>query len=268
MGRLKLVALVGAAVVALPAAALAADMAAPAPISIGGSWYLRGHVGLAAQSVDHLDNALFAGTTNFRWLDKGSFDAAPIAGAGIGYALNDHFRFDLTAEYRGKASFSALDAYGPGNVGPPTDGSNQYTAKKSELTFLANAYWDIITLGGITPYVGGGIGASYNTISDFRDVNTPNNGVAYGANHSQWAFAWAGHAGVSMKVTENLTLDFGYSYTDLGDAQSGDLTTYQGTNNVVNPMIFKHLTSQDFKLAARWNFGGSQSAYYPTVVKY
>ena len=271
MRRLKLTALLGAAIVALPsAAAFAADMPGPAPlpIKIGGNWYLRGHIGLAAQSVDHLDNALFAGTPNFRWLDKGSFDAAPIFGAGIGYRFGDHFRVDVTGEYRGKASFAALDAYGDGTSGPPTDGSNDYSAKKSEITLLANAYWDIMTFGGLTPYVGAGIGASYNTISDFRDINVPNGGVAYGATHSEWSLAWAGHAGVSMKVTDNLTLDFGYSYTDLGDARSGDLTTYQGTNNVVNPMIFKHLTSQDFKVAARWNIGGSQPAYYPTVVKY
>lgn len=270
MGRLKISALLGAAVVALPsAAAFAADMPGPAPtpISIGGSWYLRGHLGLAQQSVDHLDNALFAGTPNFRWLDTGNFDAAPIFGGGIGYRFNDHLRFDVTGEYRGKAAFSALDAYGTG--APPAAGTNDYTAKKSEITLLANAYLDLVTWGSLTPYIGAGIGASYNTISDFRDVNVPNGGVAYGATYSQWSLAWAGHAGLAMKVNDNLTLDFGYSYTDLGDARSGDLTTYQGTNNIFNPMIFKHLTSQDFKIGARWSFGGpSQSDYYPTSVKY
>ena len=47
----------------------------------------------------------------FDWLDKGNFDAVPTFGLGIGYRHNDHLRFDLTGEYRGKASFSALDYY-------------------------------------------------------------------------------------------------------------------------------------------------------------
>ena len=269
MGRLHFSALVGAAFVILPSAAvIAADLPQPPPpqVHVGGGWYLRGHIGMAAQHLGTLDNVDFATATNFRFLDPGNFDAAPIFGIGIGYQHSDHLRFDLTGEYRGKAEFSALDAYGLTTDTPPDSGTNEYTAKKSEFTFLANAYWDFHSLHGITPYVGAGIGASYNMISDFRDINVPNAGVAYGANVGTWNLAWALHAGVAMKVTNNLTLDLGYSYLDLGNAQSGDIIAYDGTNNSNNPMLFNHITSHDLKLSVRWAF--DQPSYYPVAANY
>ncbi len=269
MARTKLIALVGAAFVALPSAgALAADIPDyPPPASFGGGWYLRGHIGMAAQHLGSLDNALFSTAAVLTFLDPGHFDAAPVFGVGVGYQYNDHIRFDLTGEYRGKASFSALDNYDTDGDGV-IDGSNEYTAKKSELTFLVNGYYDFASFKGITPYVGAGIGASYNTIYDMRDVNTPNAGVAYGGTASTLSFAWALHAGLAMQVTDNLTLDLGYSYLNLGNAQSGDLIAYDGTNTVYNPMIFNNLTSHDLKLAVRYSFDKQGGGYYPPVVKY
>jgi hypothetical protein len=38
----------------------------------------------------------------------------------------------------------------------------------------------------------------------------------------------------------------------LGDAASGDLVTFNGINNVFNPMEFRNLTSNDFRLGVRW----------------
>ena len=99
-----------------------------------------------------------------------NFESSPLFGLGIGYRHNDHLRFDLTGEFRGNATFHGLDVY----TTPPArpDGTDEYTAVKTEWTFLANAYWDIGTWHSVTPFVGGGIGASLNTIKGFTDVNT------------------------------------------------------------------------------------------------
>ncbi|HET9714649.1 MAG TPA: hypothetical protein VFP60_00560 [Pseudolabrys sp.] len=48
-------------------------------------------------------------------------------------------------------------------------------------------------------------------------------------------------------------------YVDLGDARSGDVVAFDGTNNANNPMGFRHLTSHDVKLGGRFNFGGYDS---------
>ena len=44
---------------------------------------------------------------------------------------------------------------------------------------MANGYYDIGSFYGITPYVGAGIGTSYNTISHFRDINIIMGGGGY-----------------------------------------------------------------------------------------
>ena len=39
---------------------------------------------------------------------------------------------------------------------------------------------------------------------------------------------------------------------NLGDAISGDLVTFTGTNAVNNPMEFRNITSHDVKFGVRW----------------
>jgi opacity protein-like surface antigen len=254
-GILKITLAAGIAALAVTGTARAADVpivpyVEPAPI---GGWYLRGYIGMSNQQVGKLDNALFATGGTVQFLDSGSFDSAPIYGIGAGYQFNQWFRADLTGEYRGKASFSALDRYDFNNDGV-WDGTNQYTATKHEWLLLANAYVDLGTWWGITPYVGAGIGASNNTISGFQDINTANAGVAYADSASKWNFAWALHAGAGWAVTQNVTVDLGYRYVDLGDARTGDIIAYTGANNFNNPMIFDSLTSHDVHLGVRYAF--------------
>ncbi|HVZ14347.1 MAG TPA: acyloxyacyl hydrolase [Bauldia sp.] len=271
MGRLKIAALSGAALFFLPAvAAHAADIPQiPAPIKVGGGWYLRGDIGFTNQSVGSLFNAQYEapGTVSITNVSRG-FEAAPFAGVGVGYQFNDNFRMDVTGEYRAGATFHGLDIY-DNTLADPEVGTDEYTGIKTEWTFLANAYWDMGTWHNITPYLGAGIGASFNTISGFTDVNTVTSGVAYGATETQTSLAWALYAGLGMKVTDNLTIDLGYRYIDLGNAHSGNLIAYDGTDDIDNPMEFRHLTSQDFKVGFRWALGGGSSkSYYPPVVKY
>ena len=122
---------------------------------------------------------------------------------------------------------------------------------------LLNGYVDLGTWYNLTPFVGAGIGASYNTIHDFKDtcsiVSVCTGGsVATGKDNSKWNFAWALHAGVAYKVTNAFAVELAYRYVNLGDASSGDLVAYNGTNQRFNPMEFRGITSHDFKLGLRW----------------
>ncbi|MCT8971747.1 outer membrane protein [Microbaculum marinisediminis] len=253
-GSLRTILAASIAAMAMTGVARAADVPIVPyvePVPVGG-WYLRGYIGMSNQQLGKLDNVLFTpGTVEF--LDSGGFDAAPIYGIGVGYEFNEWFRADLTGEYRGKASFTALDRY-DFNGDNIWDGSNDYSANKYEWLLMANAYVDLGTWWGITPYVGGGIGASRNTISNFQDINTPNGGVAYAPSASKWNFAWALHAGAGWEVTQNVTVDLGYRYVDLGDGETGDIVGYNGLNTVNNPMIFDSLTSHDVHLGVRYAF--------------
>ena len=249
-----------AALVAGSLPAAAADLIAPPPVVpapvVTGGWYLRGDIGMTNQRVGSLYNVLYdsATTQNLVTQDK-SFDAGALYDIGVGYQFNDWLRADAIVQYRGATSFHGLDTFYDAANG--INAFDNYTAKKSEWLLMANAYVDLVDFHGIVPYVGAGLGASRNTISSFRDQGIDSFGsptLAYGATDSKWNFAWALHAGVAFKATENLTFDLGYSYVDLGDAQSGDLIAYDGTNNINNPMKFNHLTSHDVKLGVRYTF--------------
>lgn len=234
--------------------ALAADLYVedPAPVIVPGGWYLRGHLGMSNQRLGDMHHPLMDTVELHEFLDEGSFDSAPLAGVGVGYQFNDWLRMDGIVEYRGKADYSALDRYGHTEPsGPVWDATNDYDGAKSEWLLMANAYVDIGDWYGVKPYVGAGIGASRNTISRFRDVNVPTQGVSYAGDESTWNFAWALHAGVAYQATERLAIDFGYSYLDLGDAKTGRIRSYDNTVNE-GPMNFDDITSHDFKLGMRY----------------
>lgn len=245
----------------LAAPAMAADLydppviETPAPAPQFGGWYLRGHLGMSNQRYDGLDYEYFEvpGFTQ-SWLDSGGFSSAPLMGAGVGYEFNDWLRADVTAEYRGKADFHALDRFTSDATGALI-GTNAYTATKSELLLMANAYADLGNFGGIKPYIGAGIGASRNTISHFNDANVVAGGGGFAPKHSQWEFAWALHAGLGYEVTERLTMDLGYSYVNLGDGKTGVAQNYDPASSRPNDgFTFKDLTSHDVKLGFRYKF--------------
>lgn len=260
----------------LPAAS-AADLIEPPliePIRADASWYLRGHIGMSNQFFDGLDHPLYDDTPYLEWINKGDFSAAPIFGLGVGMIHNDHLRLDVVGEYRGKADFSAFDRYSddptPDFDGGENWGTNDYTAKKSEFVLMANAYAD---LGqgwhGIKPYVGAGVGASYNIISGFDDSNVITGGGGTAGTGSMWNLAWALHAGLSFQASENVVVDFGYSFLSLGEGTTDTLVNYDTSCSYCAPVKFKGIGSHDLKLTVRYEFGGGGYGYpEPMYTKY
>jgi opacity protein-like surface antigen len=220
-----------------------------------GGWYIRGHIGMSNQFFDGLESDLFAVPDAFGWYDDGGFSSAPIFGGGIGYQFNDNLRGDITVEWRGKSDFYALDWLIADDTDPDVT-TNEYTGKKSELVFMANGYYDFASFSGITPYLGAGIGASYNTISHFRDTNIITGGGAYADDESEWNLAWALHAGLGFQATDRMTIDLGYSFISLGDASTGTLHNDDGVSfpEGANESIkFNDIYSHDFKLGVRYS---------------
>lgn len=222
--------------------------AIPVVVEEVGGWYLRGHIGVSNQKVRKLDNFLFDETVV---VSEKDFDAAVFFGGGVGYQLNRWVRFDVTAEYRHDSKFNGFDSYT--SFG---GGTNDYSAKKKEYLFLANAYVDIGTWHGFTPYVGAGVGAARLSIGDLLDVNVPNAGGGYAGTGTEWNLAWALYAGIGYQLTENWTVDLGYRYLNMGDGQTGDIINFDGTNFVNNPLEFKDVTSHDIMVGLRYRFGG------------
>jgi opacity protein-like surface antigen len=228
----------------------------PPPIEEFSGWYLRGDIGFSNQNVGSLSATNYSNFASVQNIDK-SFDAAPFFGVGVGYYFNDWLRFDVTGEYRGKANFHGLDI---GHINATDSADDRYTGSKSELTFLLNGYVDLGTWSRLTPFVGAGIGYSRNTISNFGDISACVNSAscaanggsdAFGDTASKWSFAWALYAGLGYKVTKNVTVEFAYRYIDLGDAQTGNVSSFTGACCAI--YSFHHLTSNDFRLGLRFN---------------
>jgi opacity protein-like surface antigen len=283
MGSLKSLALAGAAVLASIPAVQAADLPpiiqrAPPVVADDccTGWYLRGDVGFTAQQVgslfnDQVNNGVAGITVNT--VDK-AFDGGTSFGLGVGYQFNSFLRADVTGEYRFSANFHGLDITTfPNGFGGTAIGNDSYSASMSSWLFLANLYADLGTWWCVTPFVGGGVGVAYNTISNFRDLavgsnNTqfPITSTGFANSASTTSLAWALYGGLSYKVTPGFTVELAYRYLNLGKAQTGDLVAFDGTQNL-GPMQFRDLTSQDVKLGLRWMIQPAQQpAYYPPVV--
>lgn len=273
MSSLKMLLVAGAAAGLTAAVAQAADLAPPPlypPMPVVqefSGWYLRGNIGMTNQAVSSLTDVVAAGSVvQNHFL---TFDSAPLFGGGVGYQVNNWLRFDGTGEYRANAHFHGSDVLTFGGV-PYVD---DYSASKSEMLFLANAYVDLGTWWSITPFVGAGIGTSRNTISSFVDSGFHySSGQAfpsytYGDTHSQWNLAWALYAGLSYHVTPGLTLELAYRYVDLGSASTGPTNSFDGFVTNGPPFVFHDITSQDLMLGIRWNLGEPLAPPPPLVRK-
>jgi opacity protein-like surface antigen len=257
----KIFGLAGAAAL-LSTATLAADLPPPMPPPVyqpqvveSTGWYLRGFVGMSNQFLDNISHPSFATAPQFTFLDKGGFDSAPFFGGGIGYQWNNWLRVDATVEYRGKAGFHALDRFFNPFFGGGRFDTNQYTASKSEVVALVNAYLDLGTWWCITPFIGAGAGVAYNKIEHFRDVNVITAGGGWADTGTQTNFAWALHAGAAYKVTSNFVVELSYRYLNLGKAQTGNLVNLDPTvfsGNPLSPVTFNNIQSHDVMLSMRW----------------
>jgi opacity protein-like surface antigen len=265
----------------LSSAAFAADMAiapppmsyAPPPVEDFGGWYLRGDIGFSNQNVKNVLDTNSAAYNNVAVAQTSSFGSAGIYGGGVGYQFNNWFRADVTGEYRGKSNFTGLDVVT--GTGPFAGfvGTDSYTATKSELLFLANAYVDLGTWWCVTPFVGAGVGTARVSIGDFTDTGDFINGgqkhsFNYAGQASQWNFAWAVHAGLAYKVSPGLTLELAYSYVNLGNGITGPTSSFdQVTNTTHAPFSYNNITSNDVKLGLRWELNTPPVYTPPPLVR-
>ncbi|MCP4071825.1 MAG: porin family protein [Hyphomicrobiales bacterium] len=221
-----------------------------------GGWYLRGDIGYAKTSV--LGVTYFQAGTQTGSFEQHDIDHSWMIGGGIGYEVNDWFRVDLTSNYYVQADFSGSSAQNvacfnvvaAGNCSYSEDGAVQIT------TLMANAYFDLGTYQGFTPYVGAGIGGAYlhweleNTEYEIAD---PNNSITdVHGNRSGWRFAYDIHAGVSYDIATNMKIDAGYTYSHISE---GEMFGFAATDpNVGTQGYHDSLNIHTFKVGLRYMF--------------
>jgi opacity protein-like surface antigen len=245
-------------------AAAAADLLPPPPPmepvyaqSFGG-WYIRGDVGVGIDELSGARSTLDAfnpagGAAPLVTRASTSIGDSAIAGVGVGYQVNNWLRFDGTGEYRTSASYRAVNTYtafcGSG-VCPDI-----YSADVHTGVLLANAYFDVGTWYGVTPFVGAGVGAAIHKFSGLTDIGTAPCCAGFGTapDKTTTSLAWAVMAGLGFNITPNLKLELSYRYLDMGTLSSAPITC-----EAVSGCFFERqsirLSSNDIRVGFRYMF--------------
>jgi len=193
------------------------DLLPPAPVleDTPETWYLRGDIGAVRHKHPAADFAAapFAGD-----LGRESIADTATAGLGLGYRFGPMLRMDLTLDHQFEARFQGVAA------GPVfATGSLVDRARVQSSTLMLNAYADLGSWNGLTPYLGAGIGVAHTVLSHHVRATADEAGLISRerlSGRSDDGFAWAVMAGFGYEVLPGLTLDLGYRFLALGDVKT------------------------------------------------
>jgi opacity protein-like surface antigen len=235
-----------------------AAVAVPAPVPVQtyrGAWYFRfdggiGSIGTPSLSETGLDigdrdgpaAVLPATGPDYRatqpdWFSS-DFSTFATVGGGAGYNFSNGFRIDGTIEKRFQDSveLSGTDQWethrfcNAGCWGATTNTTNfevKDSTKIDGTLWMVNAYYDLFSNRGFTPYIGAGIGFAWNELNrrhestytvcgardpscEFTTGRTVTESASGRANN--FTLAYAAMAGVSYDLSEMTAVDLGYRY--------------------------------------------------------
>ena len=99
-----------------------------------------------------------------------------IFGGGIGYELNNWFRFDVTARISHQGGVQG-DRQLHQFLRRRRHLLRHHSGNFSSAVFMANAYLDLGTWWCLTPYIGAGLGGAYNRITGVQDNGINSDGT-------------------------------------------------------------------------------------------
>lgn len=200
--------------------AMAADLPPPPeplpPIKETSCFYLRGDIGVAVHERPEITKGPTMATNP-------DIDETLVVDAGAGCKINEYLRAEISGGYRDGAGMS--------------EDFNGLNGEVEIYNAMFNGYIDFGNWSGVVPYIGAGVGVARH---EFNGVTLP---PGSGDGNST-DFAWAVYAGAAFYVSQNVAIDLGYRYIDLGEARSGGTT----------PFTIDDFQSHDFRIGVRWHF--------------
>lgn len=257
------------------------DLAVPAPIPVPGAhpiaegftYYLRADLswGMNGSEPSFSENgntfgagpAPFAATTgSFVYGQAPGFGPASTSiddvlsgNIGVGAYFTPRLRGDITLDFRGKQSFDSTTSHGYTSIsGGTVDGVVFDTFKMSSTVALANLYFDILPRGAFTPYIGAGIGFTYNDLDHGHSATEVWSGgasrVTTGASKdTNVGLAAALMAGVTLSLHHSWAVDVGYRALYL---DGGDVTTILSDGQTTKVSLGDQWEHQ-VRVGLRWN---------------
>jgi len=212
-------------------------------VEIGTGWYLRGDLGYSTKTRGAATNysvfsagppATYTGTA----FNSSSLENDWSGSMGVGYNFTDYLRADLTFDYS-RGRFAGATSSATACTGLATGQCASVDSQNVEqYGFMANAYVDLGTFVGFTPYVGAGAGVTRVTWKPYNNDQSCVSvaGNACGATAAtdrtrsgteSWRFTYALMTGVSYDLSKDLKLDLGYKYSKIksGNQSGFDATT-------------------------------------------
>ena len=192
----------------------------------------------------------------------GDFGQTALLEAGLGMEVTDYLRVEAVLNYRPGFAFD-------GNANFLRAGADQpVSGEVTQMGMMAFGYLEPLTaLGIITPirpFMGAGAGASWNEIGEmtyeFPALNQPRYSLMPGGKST--SFAWSVVSGASYDVSDRLTLEVSYRYSDLGEVATdeGVLFIQRSSSTLEIPIAETkaNLTEQSIALSFRWRLWPSK----------
>ncbi|MEO5338244.1 MAG: porin family protein [Magnetospirillum sp. WYHS-4] len=205
--------------------------------------YLRLDAGLAITHDPELspNNAWPTGRGTQAESDSGDSFAGQV---GIGYRFSPEFRSDITLGLHNQTV-----EYGSPGGGSTVKGE---TDIRSLVTML-NAYYDIGTFDGLTPYLGAGIGWAHHWSEDINHTSTAGRSGSEKGDDSN-TFAWGVGGGVAYALSPEWVVDLSYRFTDLGKPDVAKGWTDSAGTAYGATTLGDHLRSHDIMIGLRYQF--------------
>ncbi len=219
-----------------------------------GGWYIRGDVDYHWSKWRGADYITYGPGTNT--FDSGKLRGAFSLGGGVGYQVTQHFRTDLTGDYWFKSNFKGSTLGTCGTTSAPCPSTD--TSRMSAFLLLANAYADLGTWHGITPYVGAGIGGAH--IKWDTLVNEDDDGRFEHRGGKGWRFAYALMAGASYCLTDHAKLDVGYRFSHINGGRMFEYASGLGGTTGAGPGFDRGFNNHEVRAGLRYQFGNSDCA--------
>lgn len=174
---------------------------------------------------------------------------AALYSAGAGYQFSNLIAVDVEATHRQQFNYHKFQTPTSGTSDGVSLGTKTRYFDLANTSVMANAYffgsglnWFIPVSCTVImqPFIGGGIGVAYNTLSNFHSVlsttTSGSNNIASIMNPKTFsAFAWQAMIGLELVGSNTWGFDLGYRYFDGGEFKTNNYLTDPAVNPPLPP---------------------------------